>query len=194
AIAMGFGFGTGEACRAMVQAVLASGRPAVLDADALTSAAEDPAALFAALRPDVLLTPHDGEFARLFPDLAATLGETAEGKPLASRVDVAAAAAARAGATVLLKGPDTVIASPALAEPVIVSARRALSAPWLATAGSGDVMGGMGAGVVGRGYPPPDAAARGARLPAPPARAVGPGLIAEDLPEAVPGVLRRLGL
>lgn len=169
--------GVGEATREKTMAVLASGAGAVLDADALTSFAENPQALFAALRPDDVLTPHDGEFARLFPDV-----DTAGGKLAAVR-----AAAKKAGAVVVLKGPDTVIAAPDGTAAVNVNAP-----PELATAGSGDVLAGFIAGLTAQGMSGFAAAAAGTWFHGACAQAVGPGLIAEDLPEATPAVLRSL--
>ncbi len=168
-------------------------RGVVLDADALTAFEADPEALWAHTHPRCVLTPHDGEFARLFPDLAAPLRAPARAGPAPSRVDAVRAAAARAGAVVLLKGPDTVIAAPDGAASVH-SAAYARAAPWLATAGAGDVLAGLIAGLLARGCAPRPAAEAAAWLHVEAARAAGPGLIAEDLPEALPGVFRDLGL
>ena len=106
-------------------------------------------------------------------------------------MDAARAAAARAGCTVLLKGPDTAVAAPG-GRAAIASAAYDRAAPWLATAGAGDVLAGLIAGLCARGRAPFDAACAAAWLHVECARAVGPGLIAEDLPEALPGVLARL--
>ena len=191
ALALGPGLGLDRA-RLMLPVALAAGRPAVLDADALTAFAGAPGALFAMLHRDCVLTPHGGEFARLFPDLAARLAAPAPRGPAFSRLDAAREAAARAGCTLLLKGADTVIATPGgLA--TIASAQYEDAAPWLATAGSGDVLAGFIAGLLARGLPGYEAAAAAAWLHAACARAFGPGLIAEDLPDALPGVLRTLG-
>ncbi|WP_018000273.1 bifunctional ADP-dependent NAD(P)H-hydrate dehydratase/NAD(P)H-hydrate epimerase [Paracoccus sp. N5] len=190
ALALGPGLGL-ERARALVPEALASGRAAVLDADALTAFADRPEALFAALHPRALLTPHGGEFARLFPDLAARLAAPAEAGPAFSRLDAARLAAARAGCAVLLKGPDTVVAAPD-GSACIAAALGPDAAPWLATAGAGDVLTGIVAGLLARGFAPLPAAGTGAWLHAEAARDFGPGLIAEDLPERLPAVLRRL--
>ena len=163
-----------------------------LDADALTLIARDPA-LFALLHPGCILTPHHGEFARLFPDIAALLDAPATTGPAYSKVDATRAAAARANCTVLYKGPDTVIASPD-GTCAINSAAYDRAAPWLATAGSGDVLAGFITGLLARGFAPQQAAETAAWLHVECARSFGPGLIAEDLPEELPRVFRALGL
>jgi ADP-dependent NAD(P)H-hydrate dehydratase / NAD(P)H-hydrate epimerase len=165
-------------------------RPTVLDADALTLLAADPR-LFAALHRDCVLTPHMGEFARLFPDLADRLRRLPKAGPACSRVDAAIDAAERAGCVVLLKGPDTVIAAPD-GRAAINGAAYDRAVPWLATAGSGDVLSGFIAGLLARGVPSFDAACAGAWMHAEAALDFGPGLIAEDLPGVVPRVLRRV--
>lgn len=164
-------------------------RGVVLDADALTAFADAPQALFGLLHPGVVLTPHMGEFARLFPDIAKRLAAPATIGPALSRLDAAQEAAARAGCTILLKGPDTVIAD-AGGRLAVNAAVYERSAPWLATAGAGDVLAGMIAGLMARGLPGFDAACTAAWLHVEAARAFGPGLIAEDLPEALPALLR----
>ena len=166
--------------------------PVVLDADALTILSQDPA-LFAMLHPACVLTPHTGEFARLFPDIAARLEAPALVGPAYSKVDACREAAARAGCVVLFKGPDTVIADPS-GRCSINSAAYERSAPWLATAGSGDVLAGFIAGLLARGFAPFHAACTAAWLHVECARSFGPGLIAEDLPEELPKVFRVLGL
>ena len=167
-------------------------RRLVLDADALTILSEQPD-LFAALHDQCVLTPHAVEFARLFPDIAARLAEPATKGPAYSKVDATREAAKRAGCTVLYKGPDTVIAAPH-GRCAINSAHYDRAAPWLATAGSGDVLAGFITGLLARGFSPFDAACTGAWLHVECARSFGPGLIAEDLPEELPKVFRALGI
>lgn len=190
ALCLGPGLGMARA-RALVPEALRANRPIVLDADALSAFADGPDALFAQLHRDAVLTPHEGEFARLFPDLGRVLRDDAENGPALSRLDAVRIAAARAGATVLLKGPDTVI-STASGQTRISAATGADAAPWLATAGSGDVLSGIITGLLARGLAPLDAASMGAWLHAEAARRFGPGLIAEDLPETLPQVFRAL--
>lgn len=164
----------------------------VLDADALMAFEHQPQALFDAIHarrqarpqaPEVVLTPHEGEFSRLFG--------VAEVSPMGGAVDKllrTRAAASRSGAVVLHKGPDTVIAAP--------DGRAVINtdAPvWLATAGSGDVLAGFLNGLLAQGLSGFDAACAGAWVHAACARQFGPGLLAEDLPEQVPAVLRKLG-
>lgn len=186
--ALGLGPGLGLArARDLVPVALAAGRGCVLDADAISAWADAPDRLFAALHGNVVLTPHGGEFARLFPDLAQRLAENA------ARADVVRAAAARAGAVVLLKGAQTVIAAPD-GQVVVHRAMGAQAVPWLATAGAGDVLTGFIAGLMARGAGPLQAAEAASVLHARAARKFGPGLIAEDLPEALPAVFRDLGL
>ncbi|WP_309667399.1 NAD(P)H-hydrate epimerase [Tabrizicola sp.] len=167
-------------------------RNVVLDADALTILSHHPD-LFAALHDGCILTPHAGEFARLFPDIAEKLAAPATKGPAYSKVDATREAAARAGCVVLYKGPDTVIADPT-GRCAINSAHYDRAAPWLATAGSGDVLAGFITGLLARGFSPFDAACTGAWLHVECARSFGPGLIAEDLPEELPKVFRALGV
>lgn len=193
ALCLGPGLGVGEGTRALVNTALEAKRATVLDADALTSFRDNPHALFDALHPKVVLTPHGGEFARLFPDIAAELAAPPLKGPAYSKVDATRAAARRAGCTVLFKGPDTVIASPD-GRCAVNAAVYERAAPWLATAGSGDVLAGIITGLLARGLDPQLAAESGAWLHVEAARAFGPGLIAEDLPEMLPQVFRDLGL
>lgn len=191
AVALGMGLGLDDRARGLVEAALEAGRAAVLDADALTLFAGDPEALFARLNRGCVLTPHMGEFARIFPDIAERLAAAPEGGPAMSRADAVREAAARAGCAVLLKGPDTVVAEPGGGASV-AAAVYDRAAPWLATAGAGDVLSGMIAGLLARGFAAREAAETAAWLHVEAALRFGPGLIAEDLPEALPAVFRRL--
>lgn len=179
-VALGPALGLGAESRALVLAALASGAAVTLDADGLTAFAQDPETLFTATADraaPVVITPHDGEFARLFPDLAAL--------PRPAR---ARAAAARSGAVVVLKGPDTAIAAP--------DGRLAVNAnapPWLAAAGSGDVLTGIVAGILARAEAPGfEAACAAVWLHGAAGAEAGPGLTAEDLSAALRPVLARL--
>jgi NAD(P)H-hydrate epimerase len=176
AVALGPGSGVGEGTKDLVAAALDSEAAVVLDADALTSFAANPSQLFAQLRPNCVLTPHAGEFERLFPGLL----KTEPSKLLAAR-----AAARISGSVVLLKGPDTVSAAPD--GKAVINAN---APPWLATAGAGDVLTGIIAGLLAQGMSAFDAACAAAWLHGEAASVVGLGLIAEDIPEALPEVLR----
>lgn len=195
ALCLGPGLGV-ERAGALVAVALGGGgvkpRPTVLDADALTATAGDQK-LFGALHEGCVLTPHGGEFARLFPDIAARLAARPERGPAYSKVDATREAAARCGAVVLFKGPDTVVAHPD-GRCSVNAAVYERAAPWLATAGAGDVLAGFITGLLARGFDPLKAAETGAWLHVECARAFGPGLIAEDLPERLPQVFRALGL
>lgn len=192
ALCLGPAMGPGARQSALLAAALRSGRRLVLDADALTLIARSPA-LFGALHQGCVLTPHAGEFARLFPDIAANLNAPAMTGPAFSKADAVKTAAQRAGCVVLLKGPDTVIAD-ASGACCLSAAQYGDAAPWLATAGAGDVLAGIITGLLARGADPLQAAGTGAWLHAECARAFGPGLIAEDLPEQLPAVFRGLGV
>ena len=172
-------------------AALKAKRGTVLDADALTRFERNPEVLFDALHENCVLTPHAGEFKRLFPDIAEKLAEPATIGPAFSKVDATRQAAARAGCTVLFKGPDTVIADPD-GRCAINSSAYDRAAPWLATAGSGDVLAGFITGLLARGFAPMQAAETAAWLHTECALSFGPGLIAEDLPEELPKVFRTL--
>ncbi|GJD45699.1 Bifunctional NAD(P)H-hydrate repair enzyme Nnr [Methylobacterium cerastii] len=179
AILAGPGLGVGEATRDLVAVAAAAGRGLVLDADALTSFSKQ-AALLAAHIADgdakAVLTPHAGEFAKLFADTDAV----AE----VGKLEQARRAAAQSGAVVVFKGPDTVVAAP--------DGRAAINehaTPWLGTAGSGDVLAGLIAGLLAQGMPPFEAACAAAWLHGDAGLRHGPGLIAEDIPELMPAVL-----
>ncbi|MBA48397.1 MAG: bifunctional ADP-dependent NAD(P)H-hydrate dehydratase/NAD(P)H-hydrate epimerase [Paracoccus sp.] len=196
AVAIGPGCGVDRA-GVLLPALLASRRSCMIDADAITAIAGAPA-MRATLHQGCVLTPHEGEFARLFPDLADRLGALPERGPAFSRIDAAREAAARCGAIVLLKGPDTVIAAPPSCDGANPHGRviihSAFDIPWLATAGAGDVLAGIIAGLLARGLPAPEAAGWGTLLHAKAARAFGPGLIGDDLPQTLPAVLREMGM
>ncbi len=192
AVGLGPGLGIGDRTRALVAATLSARRGTVLDADALTAFADRPEDLFERLHDQCLLTPHAGEFARVFPDIAERLAAPADSGPAFSRLDAAREAAARAGCCILLKGPDTVIAGPD-GRSAINAGIYDRAAPWLATAGAGDVLTGVSAGLIARGASAFEAAATAAWLHVEAARTFGPGLIAEDLPEMLPRVFRDIG-
>ena len=170
--------GVSAATRANLLALALTGARLVVDADAITVFRDEPDALFAALGPGDVLTPHLGEFERLFPGLLAASPE---------RITAARAASARAGAVVLLKGSDTVIAAPDGRAAVTTN-----GSPYLATAGSGDVLAGFISGLLAQGMESFEAACAGVWIHAEAGRGFGPGLIAEDLPGLAPAVLREL--
>ncbi len=192
ALCLGPGLGVSDERRDLIAVGLQSGRALVLDADALALIGRD-TTLFGLLHDRCVLTPHGGEFARLFPDIAAKLSAPATKGPAYSKVDATRDAAARAGCVVLFKGADTVIAHPDGRCAINASAYDR-AAPWLATAGSGDVLAGFITGLLARGFAPLEAASTGAWLHTEAARSFGAGLIAEDLPEELPKVFRALGL
>ncbi|MCR9112758.1 MAG: NAD(P)H-hydrate dehydratase [Rhodobacteraceae bacterium] len=194
AVCIGPGMGLDRARELVPVAVRAEHAPyVVLDADALTGFADVPDVLFGLLHDRCVLTPHGGEFARLFPDIAGKLNAAPTKGPAYSKVDATREAAQRAGCVVLFKGPDTVIAVPE-GRCSINSAQYDRAAPWLATAGSGDVLAGFITGLLARGFDPMPAAETAAWLHVECARSFGPGLIAEDLPEELPKVFGALGL
>jgi hydroxyethylthiazole kinase-like uncharacterized protein yjeF len=194
AICLGPGLGSDRARDLVPVAMRAEHTPGiVLDADALTAYADAPDTLFGMLHEKTVLTPHAGEFARLFPDLADKLTAPPGKGPAYSKIDATRDAAKRTGCTILFKGPDTVIASPD-GRASINSAQYDRAAPWLATAGSGDVLAGFITGLLARGVVPHQAAETAAWLHVDCALGFGPGLIAEDLPEGLPQVFRALGV
>ncbi|KIC51084.1 bifunctional ADP-dependent NAD(P)H-hydrate dehydratase/NAD(P)H-hydrate epimerase [Tateyamaria sp. ANG-S1] len=196
ALCIGPGLGLHDHAGALVDAVLGGGylrltRRVVFDADALTLIAREPGRM-EALNEHAVLTPHGGEFARLFPDISEKLKAVPDRGPAYSKVDATREAAKRCGAIVLFKGPDTVIAHPDGCCSVHAAAYER-EVPWLATAGAGDVLAGFITGLLARGLDPMASCEAAAWLHVECARAFGPGLIAEDLPEMLPRVLRDLG-
>lgn len=176
AVVIGPAAGLSEATALNLAALGRTGAVLVIDADALTLFRDRAPDLFACLDRDDVLTPHEGEFERLFPGLLADGREAA-----------AVRAAGRAGAIVVLKGAETVIAAP--------DGRRIVNrngSPWLATAGSGDVLAGMIGGLIAQRMDSFDAACAAVWMHADAASRFGPGLIAEDLGEQLPSVLRAL--
>ena len=184
AVAIGPGAGISERTRDFVHTALSAERHLVLDADALTSFADAPDRLFEQIKasPDlhVVLTPHEGEFPRLFSDISNK-------HPGRSKLERVRAAAERSGAVVLLKGADTTVAAPDGRATIAANAP-----PWLATAGSGDVLAGIIAGLLAQGVAAFEAASIGVWMHGEAAREAGPGLIAEDLTETLPAVFRRI--
>lgn len=170
--------GVNESTVSNLFALARTGAGLVIDADALTVFSEDPDEMFSVLDRDDVLTPHPGEFERLFPGLLASAPE---------RISAAREAARRSGAVVLLKGSDTVIAAPDGRAVVNTN-----GSPWLATAGSGDVLSGFIGGLIAQGLDSFDAACAAVWIHAEAAAVFGPGLISEDLPGLAPVVLKRL--
>ncbi len=174
AVLVGPGCGVGEATRRNTLAALVAGKACVLDADALTSFESTPNQLFERISSNVLLTPHEGEYCRLFDHVGDKLARARQ-------------AARSSGAVVLLKGGDTVVAAPD--GRAVINANAPAE---LATAGAGDVLGGLALGLLAQGMAAFDAASAAAWLHGAAASAFGPGLIAEDIAEALPPILRAL--
>lgn len=220
ALALGPGLGTDARAAGLVRVTLEARRPCVLDADALTLIARD-IDLKARLHDGCVLTPHGGEFARLVPQIAARLdqpkapdadqrvssndatdpaavhgtgkAQTLQHGAFYSKVDAVRDAAGELGCTVLFKGPDTVVADP-FGAAVLCHARYDRAAPWLATAGAGDTLTGIITGMLARRMRGFESAELAAHLHQDCALSFGPGLIAEDIPDEIPSVLRRWGL
>jgi NAD(P)H-hydrate epimerase len=171
---IGPGAGVSDSTLARALQILASGKAVLLDADAITVFAKDPDRLFTAIRSPCVITPHEGEFKRLF---------SIDG----DKLHRARAAALRSGAVVVLKGSDTVIAAPDGRATINSNAPATL-----ATAGSGDVLGGLILGLLAQGMDSFLAACAAVWMHGAAAAAFGPGLLAEDLPDLIPGVLRQL--
>jgi ADP-dependent NAD(P)H-hydrate dehydratase / NAD(P)H-hydrate epimerase len=174
AVAIGPGAGISEQTRDRVLRLLHRGLPLVLDADAITSFEGSTAEFFEALHDQVVLTPHVGEFARTFPAIDLT-----------DRLTAARLAAEVSGAVVLLKGPETIVAAP--------DGRLAINrhaSPWLATAGSGDVLAGLICGVLAQGNAAFEAACIGAWLHGDIGVRAGPGLTADGMVDWIPAVLQ----
>jgi NAD(P)H-hydrate epimerase len=191
ALVLGPALGVGEPTRRWVETALEADRGTVLDADALTSFAGDADAFFELTRAPretpIVLTPHDGEFKRLVSGPGEASAEARAIGEQPSKRDRATRLAGMSGSIVVLKGPDTVIAAP--------DGRAAINengSPYLGTAGSGDVLGGIIGGLLAQGMAGFEAAAAGVWLHAAAGARFGPGLIAEDLPELLPAVLRDL--
>jgi NAD(P)H-hydrate epimerase len=171
ALLIGPGAGVSAQTKAHALAMLATGRPVLVDADAITVFKDDPGALFGAIHGACVMTPHEGEFRRLFSD---------DG----DKVFRARQAAAQSGAVIVLKGSDTVVAAP--------DGRACINAnapDTLATAGSGDVLGGIILGLLAQGMEAFAAASAGVWMHGAAASLFGPGLLAEDLPDLLPNVL-----
>jgi ADP-dependent NAD(P)H-hydrate dehydratase / NAD(P)H-hydrate epimerase len=177
AILIGPGLGIGAMEKELVLAALATKKTCVLDADALTSFADDPQALFSALHKNCVLTPHEGEFLRLFKTIAPDEDKTTRAQK----------AAKIAGCIVLLKGAETVIAAPDGQTAVNTNAP-----PWLATAGAGDVLAGIILGLVAQKMPVFEATCAAAWIHGQIATNFGPGLIAEDVVDGIPKMLSQL--
>lgn len=180
AVLIGPGAGATAETRENVAAVLSSGATVVIDAEGLTAFAADPQELFGLIQQrhaPTILTPHKGEFDAIFPELG-----NAE-----SKLEQAKRAAEISGAVMVFKGPDTVVSAPDGLSAITEGAP-----PWLATAGTGDVLAGFIVGLCAQGMSPLDAAVAGVWIHSDIARVVGPGMIAEDMSPMLPALLQRL--
>lgn len=175
ALLIGPGLGAGPQSARQVLSVLATERGVVLDADAISAFAEDPDRLFGAIRGPCVMTPHEGEFSRLF------------GGESGGKLERARRAARRSGAVIVLKGPDTIIAAPDGRAFINTNAPATL-----ATGGTGDVLAGLIVGLMAQGMPALQAAAAAVWVHGDAAARIGLGLIADDLPVRVPQTLRGL--
>lgn len=180
AVCIGPNLGLALPSQVLLSQTLMLGIPMCIDADAITLLADTSITLPAILHPHSVLTPHEGELRRYIPQAFAKTS---------CRVSLAQSAAAKAGCVVLFKGSDTIIAAPDRAS-LIVSSKRYKNASALATAGSGDVLSGFVTGMLARGFDAFEAAALAADLHLRCAEQFGPGLIAEDIPEILPQILR----
>lgn len=174
ALLIGPGNGICERTRTFTLAAVGSKKPCVLDADSLTVFSTTPANLFTSLHPNVILTPHEGEFKRLFSTTENKINDTQK-------------AAQKSGAIILHKGAETIITHPD-GRTVINNC----APPWLATAGSGDVLAGIITGLLAQQVNPFDAACMGVWLHSQAALLTGIGMIAEDLPGLLPNVLQKI--
>lgn len=182
AVCIGPNLGLGSQSRAKLLDILALPYPICMDADAITLFAQNPELIEKVPNTQIVMTPHEGELRRLIP-LAF--------KKTTCRATLAITAAQTVGSVVLFKGRDTIVARPN-GYCAVVKSRPYENAAWLATAGSGDVLSGFITGLMARGFDAFDAAALGATIHLRCADAIGPGLIAEDLSEVLPGVLKDL--
>ena len=191
-VCVGPGLGLGVQTHDFVMAALRSRRAVTIDADALSRFERNPDDLFANLHDKCVLTPHAGEFRRVFPDLADR-DESKGSMDRNTKIEQTHLAAKRAGCTILFKGAISVIANPQ-GDVFVIEAKGENAAPWLATAGSGDVLAGFATGLMARGWPATRAAGMAAWLHLACAVRFGPGLIAEDIPSELPKVLFELGV
>ncbi len=184
ALCLGPGLGIEENTRDLIKTALEAKRHVVLDADAISAFQDDPNSLFEQLHDKVVLTPHFGEFARLFPDLARKIR-----KENFTKIKAVQQASILCGANVLLKGQQTIIASPG-GQTYLVNGSDFKNSSWLATAGSGDVLAGMITGLMARSITPIKSAVLAAYIHLQTSNLYGPGLIADDIPNMIPRVLQ----
>lgn len=182
AICVGPNLGLGPNSLNKLSQVLTLPIPLCIDADAITLLAQDSFLIKTMPHSQVVMTPHAGELRRLIPNAF---------EQTSSRTTLAMTAATKFGCTVLFKGSDTIVAQPD-GNCVVVRSKPFKSTAWLATAGSGDVLSGFISGLMARGFDAFDAATLGTYLHFQCAEIIGPGLIAEDLPDALPRVLAKV--